>query len=134
MRWGQAGLRAAMEQLQRPHVSLPAFFWWYRHLTARLHLALGDVELALESSKKAVQDMEIQGGGYRVEQCYLTHARVLRALGRHAEADDYLQRAYDRVMRVASKTQDEALRQSWLEDVPDNREIIAEWQARAHSP
>jgi hypothetical protein len=45
-----------------------------------------------------------------------------------------LQRAYDRVMRVASKTQDEALRRGWLEDVPDNREIIAEWQARAHSP
>jgi hypothetical protein len=34
---------------------------------------------------------------------------------------------------VASKTQDEALRQSWLENVAENREIVAEWEAR-HRP
>jgi serine/threonine protein kinase len=48
-------------------------------------------------------------------------------------ADGYLQRAYERVMLVASKIQDEALRRGWLENVPDNREIVAEWEAR-HRP
>jgi predicted ATPase len=125
----QAGLRAAMEEVRRRDVSL-AIVWLYRHLAARLQLALGDVEQALESSSNAVQDLEIRGVGWWEQECYLTHARVLRALGRDAEADDYLRRAYERVMLVASKTQDEALCQSWLENVPDNREIVAEWEAR----
>jgi tetratricopeptide (TPR) repeat protein len=127
----QAGLRAAMEQVHRRDVSLPADFAFAHHRAARMHLALGKVKLALESSSKSVQPVELRGEHYYwAEQCYLTHARVLRALGRDAEADDYLQRAYDRVMLVASKTQDETLRRGWLENVPDNREIVAEWEAR----
>jgi len=43
---------------------------------------------------------------------------------------EYLQKAYDRVMIVASKTKDETLRKSWLENVRDNSEIIAEWNTR----
>ena len=76
---------------------------------------------------------EAEGEGYRIEQGFLAHARVLRALGRGDEADGYLRRAYERVMLVASKLHDEGLRQSWLENVPDNREIVAEWEARASS-
>jgi predicted ATPase len=125
----RARLRAAMEQLPRPDVILPNF-WWYHQAAARLHLALGNVEQALESSNRAVQGTETDPGWYFVEQCYLTHARVLRALGCDDEADDSLRHAYERVMVVASKIQDEALRQSWLENVPDNREIVAEWEAR----
>jgi tetratricopeptide (TPR) repeat protein len=128
----QAGLRAAMEEVQRRDISLPggptrAFA---HDLAACLHLALGDVELALESSSKAMQAMATYGEWSGAERYYLTHARVLRALGRDAEADGYLQRAYERVMLVASKTQDDALRRGWLENVPDNREIVAEWEAR----
>jgi len=60
------------------------------------------------------------------------HDEILRELieSHGAEVDGCLQRAYERVMLVASKIQDEGLRQSWLENVPDNREIVAEWQAR----
>jgi hypothetical protein len=118
-----------MEQVQRPEVSQPTDPS-YLHRAARLRLALGDAELALESSNNAVHQVEVYSADYSVEQCYLTHARILCALGRGAEADRYLQRAYERVMLVASKTQDERLRQSWLENVPDNREIVAEWEAR----
>ena len=129
-----AALRAAMEQVQRREVSLPLYVrTWTHNQAARLHLALGAVELALESLSQAMRAVEIEGEGYWVEQCYLTHAQILRAQGHDAEADGYLQRAYERVMLVASKTQDEALRQSWLENVPDNREIVAEWEAR-HRP
>jgi adenylate cyclase len=125
----QVRLRAAMEQLPRPDVILPTF-WWYHQMAARLQLALGDAEQALESSNRAMQEAQAVGEGWWTEQCYLTHARVLRAVGRDDEADDSLRHAYERVMVVASKIQDEALRQGWLENVPDNREIIAEWEAR----
>jgi predicted ATPase/class 3 adenylate cyclase len=127
----QAGLRVAMEEVQRRDVSLPEGFAFAHCRAARMQLVLGEVEQALESSSKSVRPTELRGEHYYcVERFYLTHARVLRALGRGAEADEYLRRAYDRVMLVASKTQDETLRQSWLENVPDNREIVAEWEAR----
>jgi tetratricopeptide (TPR) repeat protein len=128
----RVGLRRAMEQVQQRDVSPPAFNFVHNQ-AARLHLALGDAELALESSNKAMQPDMLLGEGCWLEQYYLTHARVLRALGRDAEADDYLQRAYERVMLVASKIQDETLRRGWLENIPDNREIVAEWEARAKS-
>jgi tetratricopeptide (TPR) repeat protein len=127
----QVGLRAAMEEVQRRDVSLPPYWAPAHTQAARLCLALGDVEQALESSNNALRGVEIFGeGGYWVQDCYLQHAHVLRALGREAEADDYLQRAYERVMLVASKIQDESLRQSFLENRLDNREIVAEWEAR----
>ena len=36
---------------------------------------------------------------------------------------------FSEILPVASKTQDETLRHSWLENVLDNREILAEWEA-----
>jgi tetratricopeptide (TPR) repeat protein len=130
----QAGFRAAMDKVQRRGVSLPPQHAYVHAMAARLYLALGDLEEALESSNNALQGMEVFGeGSWWVQDCYLQHARVLRALGRDAEADDYLQRAYERVMLVASKIQDETLRQGFLENRLDNREIVAEWEAR-HRP
>jgi tetratricopeptide (TPR) repeat protein len=126
----QAGLQAAMDQVQRGGVSLPAGFAWAHSEAARLHLALGDVEQALESSNRTMQLYAAFPDGLYAQQYFLTHARVLRALGRDDEADEYLQRAYERVMLVASKTHDDALRQSFLENAIDNREIVAEWEAR----
>jgi tetratricopeptide (TPR) repeat protein len=126
-----ARLRAIMEQVKRGDVSLLVAFGFFDREAARLYLALGEVEQALESSSKAARAVEMLGQAMGWEQsCLLTHARVLRAVGRDDEADDYLRRAYERVMLVARKTQDEGLRQSWLEDMPDNREIIAEWEER----
>ena len=99
-------------------------------VAARLHLALGDVEQAEQCSSRAVDLIEEPAARWNPEEVWLTHSRVLRAKGHQAEADGYLQRAYDRVMLVASKTTDPVLKQSWLENVPDNREIVAEWEGR----
>ncbi len=38
-----------------------------------------------------------------------------------------LQRAYDWAMLMAQKTRDAGLCRSWLEDVPENRAILAEY-------
>ncbi|MGW8181315.1 MAG: hypothetical protein ACWGQW_21500, partial [bacterium] len=102
-------LRLGMERVQQVGVSLPADNAWSHHLAARMHLALGEAELALESSSNVMQQKELRGEvSYWMEQYYLTHSRVLRTLGRDAEADDYLRRAYERVMLVASRSPNEA--------------------------
>jgi predicted ATPase len=104
---------------------------------ARLHLELLNAGEggqhageALATSSELVELAETYLGANEYERYYYAHSLALRANGHDDQADDYLQRAYERVMLVASKTQDEALRQSWLENVRDNREIVAEWEAR----
>jgi predicted ATPase len=97
-------------------------------LMAWFQLALGQNDAALASSTAAVEQaarLPIES-----EAVFLAHSRALQAAGREAESDDYLRRAYQRVMLVAEKTQDDALRQGWLENVRVNREIMADWAAR----
>jgi tetratricopeptide (TPR) repeat protein len=97
---------------------------------ARLHLALGELGEARAWSRRAVDSMADHPAPIEPEQVYFTHHRALRALGREAEADEYLQRAYERVMLVADKTPDPELRRSWLENVEANRQIVEAWAAR----
>jgi class 3 adenylate cyclase/tetratricopeptide (TPR) repeat protein len=99
-------------------------------MTARLYLSLEDFEKAVECSNKMLEIMESHPSPLAQEQKYFTHAKVLFGLGREEEGDNYLRLAYDRVTLVAEKTKDDDLRQSWLENVRTNREIIAEYQAR----
>ena len=92
-------------------------------LAARLCLDLGEHERALEYSSEA---MELLGSVPIIvepEGKLYSHARALLAAGQEAQAVEYLQSAYDRVMLVADNTQDETLRQSWLEK-RTNREIL----------
>jgi tetratricopeptide (TPR) repeat protein len=97
-------------------------------LMAWFQLALGQKDDALISSTAAVEQAAKLPIG--PEHVFLAHSRVLRAVGREAESDDYLRRAHERVMLVASKTRDEDLRRGWLENVRVNREILADWAAR----
>jgi hypothetical protein len=92
---------------------------------ARLHLALGEIAEAEVYSQKAVDLAEAGAALWRPEEVWFTHSRVLRALGQEAEADEYLRRAYDRVMLVAGKTADPELKKSWLENVQTHQEILA---------
>jgi len=93
-------------------------------LLAKLHLALGEIDDALEWSIRALDLVERMPGPDAPESKFFTHAQILRVLGRESEADEYLRRAYDRVMLVVSKTQDDELKRSWLENVHVNREIL----------
>jgi tetratricopeptide (TPR) repeat protein len=98
--------------------------------SGRLCLALGAVDEALTYSAEAMRLMETAPELWEMEQVLFTHSRALNALSRAAEADEYLRRAYDRVMLVADKIKDEALRRSWLENIRDHRDISAAWNAR----
>ena len=130
-------LRATINRLEntvRAMENNPSVLFYAFTMLARLHLKLGNVELALQFSLQSMTNLATVASFRAREEDYFIHSRALRANGHGAEADEYLQKAYDRVMLVASKTKDETLRQSWLENVRDNREIIAEWSARHPNP
>jgi hypothetical protein len=60
---------------------------------------------------------------------YLTCYHVLRA-GEDARADGLLSTAHTLLQARASKIRDEALRRSYLENVPSHRAVLAAWAAR----
>jgi adenylate cyclase len=93
-------------------------------LAARLYLALRQAEKAAEYSSEAIELIGIMPSANRPEVKLFTHARALLELHQEKEAEEYLQKAYDRVMLVANNTKDEELRRSWLENVKVNREIL----------
>ena len=64
------------------------------------------------------------------EQVYFQHSLALRVIGRDREADEYLQKAHERMMMVAGKINDVDLRHSYLENVSANREIQVEYRGR----
>lgn len=94
---------------------------------ARLHLALGRAEEAWHDSSQAMQLLESHSWLPMPQTHLHTHFLALRALDRKEEALDHLRRARDRVMFVADKLADERLRQSWLQNVRMNREILEDW-------
>lgn len=94
----------------------------------RAHLGLGELHLALECSTRAMQVLEAQHGMItQAQRFYFTHYQILQANGRTDEAKVYLQKAYDEVCRVAGQITEEALRVSFLKNVPINREILQAW-------
>ena len=94
------------------------------HVAARLHLLLGEVDEALALSTELMQLSANIPYPNNLELYRFTHSQILRRLGRDAEAGDALRSAYERVMLVASKLQDAALRRSWLEDSWLIRDIV----------
>ncbi len=92
---------------------------------AWVELAHNHPEKALAYSQEAMDlfaDDPVKPEGYQY-----VHVCALWANGRDEEANTLLEQAYQRVMQVAGLIQDEAFRQSWLEDVPVNRQIVNDW-------
>ena len=96
-------------------------------ISARLHLKLGELKEALACSEEVIHLLETTPALPHPQEYLYTHFLALRVLGRDGEAKEYLRRAHERVMLVAEKTTDESLRQSWLEDVRVNRQILRDW-------
>ncbi|MEK7787329.1 MAG: hypothetical protein AAB658_18160 [Chloroflexota bacterium] len=98
------------------------------HLAARLCLELGDFEQALTYSTEVAGMLDKLPILNWPEQILFTHARALQAVGRDAEAGEYLRRAYNRVMLIADSLDDKTLRRSFLENVRQNRAIVQAWE------
>ena len=115
-------LLEGMEKIRETKNYYEITFWL--DLIARLYLKLGEPDKAMEYSSEALDMMNLVPGPLKPEVNYFTHAKALFGLHRDDEAKGFLQQAYDRVMLVADNTKDETLRQSWLENVRINRDIL----------
>lgn len=91
----------------------------------RAHLGLGELNLALDCSTRAMQVLEAQHGMItQAQRFYFTHYQILQAHGRTAEATKYLQKAYEELCRIAGQIQEESLRKRFLEHISINRQIL----------
>jgi predicted ATPase len=107
------------------------------HNAAQVHLALSQEDLP-GAEQQAHRDAALACATEAVEataawpvtsEAHLyTYACALQAAGRDADAIGPLRKARERVLSVASQTQDETLRRGWLEGVRVNREILRAWE------
>lgn len=100
------------------------------HLQAQSLFDMRDVQKALQSSQRAVTQLEqlnyyIESPQISTAQIYYTHSRVALAMGQKDTAHTYLKKAYGEVLRRADLMADESLRRSYLQNVPVNQEIVA---------
>jgi class 3 adenylate cyclase/predicted ATPase len=98
-------------------------------ILASAHLAAGDITQALNYARQALSLLEECGGeGPEFPQRdYLICYHVLSEAKQSEVARAALQSAYNLVMARAKKIADAALRRSFLEQVPVNREIVREY-------
>lgn len=106
--------------------------WEFYYVLAALHLACEHETDSLEAIEKAFKYFEADFGGILIppEMFFLMASQVYRANHQPEKADEFLRKAYERVMLVAGKIQDDELRRSYLENVKENREILTEVQER----
>jgi predicted ATPase/DNA-binding SARP family transcriptional activator len=99
------------------------------------HLQLKNLPEALACSSEALGLLE---GGQMCatpQEVYFHHCEILSAhADRRAEARVYLQKAYDEVMRRAEKITERESRESFLKNVPINRQILQAWEAAQREP
>jgi len=103
---------------------------------ARGALAQGDPTTARRSlDDLMVLDAKAGADGLRLDGCLnarlveLTCYRVLAGVG-DLRAIDWLRRAHDTLQKQAARIDDAALRQSYLQNHPHHRDIVAAWGAR----
>ena len=87
-------------------------------------LGMGDAEAALAASNQAIKLLATQKDVEEVQMIYLNHYRVLKA-NNDAQADKYLQTAYDTMLERASRLEDQTQRSIYLEQVKINQEIMS---------
>ncbi|MBI1879858.1 MAG: tetratricopeptide repeat protein [Chloroflexi bacterium] len=102
---------------------------------AAAHLAQGEVTKAVDYAGQVLAILEECGGeGPELpERDYWVSCQVLMAAGQTDRARATLQVAYHLVMARAEKITDSALRQSFLERLAGNREIVAEYKKHGSS-
>jgi tetratricopeptide (TPR) repeat protein len=94
---------------------------------ARVALAQGNVVGALELVDAILSYLEQGKGLYEsLRVSYLTCIQVLQAAG-NPRASAVLNDAYAQIQEMADKIKDVAMQQSFLENVPWNRELVRLW-------
>jgi tetratricopeptide (TPR) repeat protein len=96
---------------------------------ARCRLAQGDPEAALTLIEQSLTWLSIHSlsGLEHPFRFYLTAYQVLQAAGQAEAAQQVLAEAHTLLQERAANIADEGLRQSFLENVPQNRALVAVW-------
>jgi hypothetical protein len=98
---------------------------------ARVALAQDDLSQAQAHVQEILNHLEegTLDGTYEPFRVYLTCYRVLETDG-DPRAGEILATAYDLLQERAAKIKDEAMRCSFLENVPAHRELVEVWKNR----
>ncbi len=125
------GTPAALWEAEKTLEAAPSFGWARSEiaassLRARVALAEGRVDDAVELSTRAVAELEKRGGAVpavRSEEILFAHARILAAAGSKEATSRYAEAA--RVVRdKANSLADAALKESFLKRVRLSREVL----------
>ena len=101
---------------------------------AMAHRALGNARDALDHSEKAVKILEnSEQTDVQEEEILFNHSLVLRDNKKLDEANNYLKRAYDKMMIKADKIKDSATREVFLTRVNINCNINSAWKEQSGS-
>ncbi|HUH94736.1 MAG TPA: GAF domain-containing protein [Casimicrobiaceae bacterium] len=96
-------------------------------------LACGRKSAALAATAKATEVHRTHSFAkpdrWTSQEIWLRHAKALAANGRGKQAHEALERAYGFLVDRIAHLRDEGLRRNYLNKVPFNREIIADWLA-----
>jgi class 3 adenylate cyclase/tetratricopeptide (TPR) repeat protein len=130
---GQLGLAidcAQVALLLRTELNLRLYTTFDLTSLAAIYLAMNEIPQALGYTEQGLSILEEYGGeGPEFpERDYWISYQVLVAAGQTERAKTVLQSAYALVMRRAERITDLALRQSFLERVEVNREIVAAYR------
>jgi len=89
---------------------------------------LRNLQEAIESSNRALVLIEqlsyIESPQISIAEIYYRHSRIAAAMGQVDTAQTYVQKAYMEIMSKANLIGEEALRNSFLNNVPLNQEIL----------
>jgi len=122
------------QKLQIPHI------WSEHFILADLLMALVPEDPsytaeALITIEKAIGVYKEKQFGWSPPEClFITASQVYRVNQQPQKADEYLRRAYERLMLAESNIKDDDLRSSFLENVRWNREILAEAKTYGIAP
>jgi tetratricopeptide (TPR) repeat protein len=95
-------------------------------LWGRVALALADLDLAVRCARQVLHFIERQGtqGIEHPVMVYLTCYRILQASGHPNEAETVLAQGRQYLNRQANQIEDPLLREKYLSQIPENREIL----------
>ncbi len=101
----------------------------YRSFESLARLGVGEGRAALENSREVIAFLESCGRRVDDIPClYYNHYLIVHRVRGPAAGRPYLERAYRILQELAGEVQDPELRNTFLERVPVNRQIIAAWE------
>lgn len=101
---------------------------WAVSLLALVEVTLGDRHTAEGTAREAEELLTSASLSSVDPEISWNLSQTYSLLHNSQEADRYLERSYNEIQRLAQKIGDKAMRQSYIENVKTNREVIVAWK------